>query len=293
MSLKDKLSKPLSEGIPIPSGLAIIFVLLLIVGIGYIIGFNEVDYWRTTAGISLLIVLGVAFAIYIVLVATKSIQFNNTWTALATILLIFLGIFIFIGVLPSLQKIAITLIPYVLLFGIGYLIYTFGKKLEPESRIYLSVGIIVMIVAVPMFHIFVAPSFVGEPAEIEIVVSVDNNGLVDIDPYFYFSSIVRTTTYTFNPYAIALTEASKYMWYSAGEMNKYYVDIKVDDMYQDKIIYEEHNKEIYLNNGQSDTIWGAFRLDTYEIDEYKYRLVVDIYDANHDHIKMRSILLTN
>jgi len=260
--------------------LLILVVLIIAIAILWLIGSSIVGFMFTPMGILLIVLSVLAVGIYLYI---RSLGFKlKSWAgSLIEIFLIFFVLIVYVGSLDVLTQAFFQIFPLILFGGVAWFGYKWYKSTEDAT---LRNGIIAIIlaflIAFPVYQAYVVPYTVGQSVELEVHISRGAEGEWSVFSAMNKWSLTQTMTISFNPYVIGIAETSNFMWTQINTIDKAYVDITVQDDIQNRVIYSEVQKPIYVSNSDTEIIWGVLHLppDAFEYIRYPFRIIVTVSD---------------
>jgi len=263
--------------------LLLLVVLLIGIIILWFVGSSIVGFMFTPLGMLLIGLTVVAVGIYLYL---RSMGFKlKSWAgSLVEIFLILFVLIVYVGALDVLTTGFFQIFPIILFGGIIYLGYKWYKATVDKGNKALANGIVAIfitfLIAFPIYQAYIVPYTIGQPVELEVQISRDDEGSWNIFTAMNKFSLPQTMTISFNPYLIGVAEASHFMWTEINTVDKAFVDITIQDDIMQEVIYAETGHVVYCSFEDTEIIWGVMHLpsDAFEYIRYPFRIIVRVYD---------------
>jgi|GEM_PF-4250021 len=278
-----------------PQAQLIIVVIALIIGavLLYFVGtaiMGIIGFFGTAYGIAVLVLLMMAVGLYLFLKMSGVIG-DQQWYVSAMMILVFMFlIIIFVGVLPAMQEMFITMFPFLIIGAVLYGAYLFIKHLpDRETKMIATIIIATIVILIPVSQIFIVPAVYGHPMRYDAYIVRGEDGKIDTKISSGEWGVFMSATTTLNTFGATVYETSREMWY-LGDYEKYYYTITITDYYG-KVLFKKEMAQAVLTKGDYVHDVGLYYLPNARY--YDILIQITVYDSNLAPIAHNSAEISN
>lgn len=256
-------------------GKLILVLAVLIIGVLgiWFIGKGVVGFASTPMGLAM-IGLSIVAIIFYFWMRSQGVGFKS-WTGGASeVALIIMVLIVYIGILDEATEIFLTILPILILGGVGWFGYKWYKAQDSrENRNGILVIVLAIIILFPVYEAYVVPMNVGTPHEIIVEVSRGDDGSWNSYAELRGFTLLKMMSTQMNPYGAVISESSHWMWLDVNTVQEVTVDTIIERNVPQETIFTDTNHRMYVSAGDTEKLWGIVHMP---ILSYEHYVIYDI-----------------